>query len=143
MKIILFLITLLIPIFCLESNSLAAPAPTLFVYNDATRQCGTYRDGDEFVRYDLPQQWQTYDYQKSIANTTQTYCDELGYTNIGSVVSYLNLKPIILRDRTDLTSVSKKQINYKAIIVFTTLALVILLALTLTIHKIYKTSKKH
>jgi len=72
----------------------AAPLPTLFVYNKSTKQCGTFRDGDERISYKLPTDWETYDYSKTNLKTTQQYCDELGYANIGNVVDFLDLPAI-------------------------------------------------
>lgn len=105
----------------------AAPAPTLFAYNNSSKECGTFRDGDERVAYDLPKSWQTYDYSKSIIKTTQAYCDELGYKNIGEVVDYLNLQPKTIR--TDLSIIQTKvNINYDALIFVSIVMLLAILA---------------
>jgi hypothetical protein len=105
---------------------IAAPAPTLFTYNNATQECGTYRDGDEYVRYDLPSDWQTYDYQTSITKTTQEYCDELGYKNIGSVTDYLKLPMITIMERpSDLTSSSNTYPLFAILVILILLAIVV------------------
>ena len=101
MKKLYFILLSITCLFVVGGFVSAAPAPTLFAYNDNTKECGSFRDGDEYVRYDLPSAWQTYDYDKSTAKTTQQYCDDLGYTNIGLVVSYLDLTPITIMERPD------------------------------------------
>jgi hypothetical protein len=108
------------------SFALAAVAPTLFTYNDSTKECGTYRDGDEYVRYDLPSDWQTYDYQTSTAKTTQEYCDELGYKNIGSVTDYLKLPMITIMERpSNLTSSSNTYPLFAILVILILLAMVV------------------
>lgn len=93
MKKFLLIILGLSLMFGFACNVSAAPAPTLFVYNDTKKECGTFRDGDEYVSYNLPDGWQTYNYSKSTAKSTQSYCDELGYKNIGNIVRYYDLAP--------------------------------------------------
>jgi hypothetical protein len=142
MKYLFGLLAMVILALSFATQTNAAPAPTLFAYNDTTKQCGAFRDGDEYVRYDLPKEWQTYDYQKSIAKTTQAYCDELGYTNIGSVVTYLDLKPITIRERPTTTKkVDPNKLNYwqytLSLLAFTITAL----ALGFAIHKNLNNSK--
>jgi len=113
-------------------SAFAAPAPTLFVYNDTTKECGTFRDGDEYVSYNLPKAWQTYDYSKSTAKTTQEYCDELGYKNIGSVVQYLNLQPETIRTRLTGTSAKTsilKCLAYIVLIIIFTVAVIIVITI--------------
>jgi hypothetical protein len=120
-KFTLLVLATIIFLPCLTAS--AAPAPTLFVYNDSTKQCGTFRDGDEYVSYTLPDGWQTYDYDKTQLKSTQQYCDDLGYSNIGSVVNYLNLKGKILR--VPGSSITKKDFNYGLLVAAVIFVLVI------------------
>lgn len=130
MRFIALVILVVSIIFAGSIFTSAAPAPTLFAYNDTTKQCGSFRDGDEKVRYDLPAPWQTYDYNKSSAKTVQQYCDELGYTNIGSVVDYLNLQPIkITGNNLNIGNNQSKSYNYVGLLLIATIAVALTTAL--------------
>lgn len=136
-KIIGILFT--ISIFAFGVTASAAPAPTLFAYNDTSKQCGTFRDGDERVSYKLPDNWKTYDYDKTISKTTQQYCDELGYTNVGNIVVFLDLSAnrLITPDEQSI----KNNFNFPllvAIIVF----FVIIASIIVTI-KVKKSSNRN
>jgi len=115
-KIIKVTLLILLAFTGLSFSAIAAPAPTLFTYNDTTKECGTYRDGDEYVRYDLPTDWKTYTYEESIAKTTQEYCDGLGYTNIGSVVDYLDLQAITIMERPGNNTINTSSKNTKYVV---------------------------
>lgn len=138
-KIVSFAIILTFAIL-FSANVYAAPAPTLFVYNDAKKECGTFRDGDEFVSYTLPQGWQTYDYQKTQVKSTQVYCDELGYKNIGSIVSYYNLEPHTLMIRPPNYPYKTTHFNYPLLIVAIIFVLpaIILAICLLAIYMVHK-----
>lgn len=119
----------------------AAPAPTLFVYNDAKKECGTFRDGDEYVSYTLPQGWQTYNYEKSMAKSTQEYCNDLGYKNIGSIVSYLKLEPKTLRTQEPNYPYNNKQSNYTLLIILVTIFVLSTFSILFILHKKQKNTQ--
>jgi hypothetical protein len=94
-------------LFLIASTS-PAPAPHYLAINYSTKQCGEYWPGDEYVNYDLPPGWTTYQYGYSRDNWfvetpsgtcsvpqplarssfAEVCCSQFGYTyvadNIGS-----------------------------------------------------------
>lgn len=52
----------------LIASTSPAPAPYYLAINYATRQCGEYWPGDEYVNYELPTGWTSYEYGYSRDN---------------------------------------------------------------------------
>lgn len=52
----------------LIASTPAAPAPHYLAINYSTKQCGEYWPGDEFINYELPTGWTTYEYGYSVDN---------------------------------------------------------------------------
>ncbi len=54
----------------LIASTSPAPAPYYLAINYATRQCGEYWPGDEYVHYVLPAGWTTYEYDYSLRSVS-------------------------------------------------------------------------
>jgi hypothetical protein len=93
-KKVLIGIGIIVLIFATLSSSLvqAAPATISLVFNDELKECKTFWPGDEFVWYDLPEEWKDYppqDYLEidsihDVDNITK-HCSEIGYTYTGEL----------------------------------------------------------
>ena len=97
--------------FLLIASTSSAPSPYYLVINSDTKQCGNYWGGDEFVNYDLPPGWDSYEYHYSdgynIVETafgtckfpamqtldryTETCCIKLGYQYVPDNIGTLRL----------------------------------------------------
>ncbi len=101
MKLVLFVVTCLLLIAAISP----APQPYYLAINYATKQCGEYWPGDEYVYHPLPPGWTTYEYQyaddywyvetpagacqvskPAVRNFAQLCCSQLGYKYVSDNV---------------------------------------------------------
>jgi hypothetical protein len=103
------MITGMIVLLLVTAFTFFAPGPEYFAINYETKQCGGYWVGDEFVTYELPPGWYTFEpimidfghrfsvetnvgtcivnrtdvvYRKTYSNFYEACCAQLGYTYI-------------------------------------------------------------
>ena len=95
----LLLLTILFSFSIVANMVYSSPAPQRLALNHETKECAMYWAGDEFVNYDLPSGWKSYniDYTTDIVKTEigdcnlsirsdipgfEECCNQFGYTYI-------------------------------------------------------------
>jgi hypothetical protein len=67
---------LVIPIILISATSIFAPAFRLFALNHEEKQCAGFWGGDEYVTYELPPEWKTFEFK--ISNNTFSVTTDVG-----------------------------------------------------------------
>jgi hypothetical protein len=125
MKVVLFAAACLL----LVAATLPAPLPYYLAINYATKQCGEYWGGDEFVTYKLPPGWNTYEYQYSASNWSvetpsgtcsvpqslarssfaEVCCSQLGYTYVSNNIGVYRLTAENIANQKAMEDYAAKQ----------------------------------